>query len=64
MTASQLHLSGSTEDKSQYLDGLAGKFEAAFVVSSLSPTMDDRYCYPRRLPEDGEPLKAETLSVL
>ncbi len=53
----------STEVRAAYLRSLKASVEDSTIVSANNPIMDDRYCYPRRMSEDGPARKAEIISL-
>ncbi len=61
LVASDQYLSRSEVGRSEYLTILRNLIKDSTVVSAANPVMDDRYCYPRRLSEDGAPKMAELL---
>lgn len=61
--ASEAYGALSVESRSSYLQSLRNVVKDSAVVSSVHPQMDDRYCYPRRMSEDGLPREAEIISL-
>lgn len=58
------YTSGHPDQRDVYLQTFASTFRDPHIVSIDDPEMDCRYCYDRRLPEDGFRVRAEIISKI